>query len=493
MTQMDRHTGRSNRTAVARADRVSPSWQRIYLIAALVLDGMVLVVAVTVADYARFGMDETELAGRTWTYSALGIVIAGGWWLALQIAGATDERLFGHGPEEYRRIVNATLITFGALAIVSLLLKQDLSRGYLAVAFPVGLIGLLLCRKFLRTWLHRRRLEGEMSTDVLVVGGLRSARTLNAYFERNPQGGLRVSGVWVPDEERVDARWLLASDRVPVLGSSASLEEAVAASGAGAVIVTDTEHLGPRALKELTWQIEALHVDLLVSPNVMDISTPRITMRVVGTMPFLHLEKPQYRGAARPTKAIFDRSFALAALLATSPLLIAAAVAVKVTSPGPIFYRSERIGVGGEPFQMLKFRSMVTDADQLKDELESDQAGVLFKKKDDPRVTKVGAFLRRYSIDELPQFINVLRGDMSVVGPRPPLRAEVEAYEGAVERRLLVKQGITGLWQVSGRSDLSWEETVRLDLDYVENWSLARDIQIIWRTLQAVVAGKGAY
>jgi len=262
---------------------------------------------------------------------------------------------------------------------------------------------------------------------------------------------------------------------------------------AGAVIVTDTEHLGHTGLKELTWDLQAQGVDLLVSPNVVDISTPRITLRHVAAMPFLHLEKPQYEGATRWSKVLFDRAFAAGALVALAPVLIVSALAVRFTSRGPVLYRSERIGVGGEPFEMLKFRSMVADAEAQKSALESDQAGVLFKVRSDPRVTKVGAILRRFSIDELPQLINVLRGDMSIVGPRPPLRAEVEKYEEGVGRRLLVKQGITGLWQVSGRSDLSWDDTVRLDLDYVENWSLGRDMKIIWLTVKAVVAGRGAY
>jgi exopolysaccharide biosynthesis polyprenyl glycosylphosphotransferase len=210
-------------------------------------------------------------------------------------------------------------------------------------------------------------------------------------------------------------------------------------------------------------------------------------------MPFLHLEKPQYEGATRWGKVVFDRTFAGAAVLALTPILIAAAIAVKVSSAGPVLYRSERIGVGGVPFEMLKFRSMVVDAEEIKQQLTSDTGGVLFKMKDDPRVTRVGRVLRRFSIDELPQLLNVLRGDMSIVGPRPPLRSEVEAYDEGVGRRLLVKQGITGLWQVSGRSDLSWDDTVRLDLDYVENWSLMRDVQIIWRTLRAVVRSDGAY
>jgi exopolysaccharide biosynthesis polyprenyl glycosylphosphotransferase len=282
---------------------------------------------------------------------------------------------------------------------------------------------------------------------------------------------------------------------IPVMGTQRTLADALNISEADVVIVTDTEHLGHDGLKDLAWQLEGQSIDLMVSPNVIDVAGPRIHVRGVSNMPFIHLERPTYAGAAKFAKLAFDKSFALAFLIVAAPALLGIAVAIKLDSRGPVLYRSERIGVGGEPFFMLKFRSMTRDADKLILTLAgSDEgAGPLFKIKDDPRVTKVGKFIRRYSLDELPQFINVLRGEMSVVGPRPPLRREVEQYSGSAQRRLLVKQGVTGLWQVSGRSDLTWEETVRLDLDYVENWSMMRDLQIIWRTFRAVTSSQGAY
>ena len=218
-------------------------------------------------------------------------------------------------------------------------------------------------------------------------------------------------------------------------------------------------------------------------------------MRPVAGLPLIHVERPRYHGAQKFAKTSFDLLFATTVLLLISPVLLAAALAVKLTSAGPIIYKAERMGLDGEPFPMLKFRSMVQDADRQISALMKDNqgSGALFKIRDDPRVTPVGRFLRRYSIDELPQFFNVLRREMSVVGPRPPLRREVETYDGTVSRRLLVKPGITGLWQVSGRSDLSWEDTVRLDLSYVDNWSMMGDILIIAKTLKAVVGSDGAY
>jgi exopolysaccharide biosynthesis polyprenyl glycosylphosphotransferase len=236
-------------------------------------------------------------------------------------------------------------------------------------------------------------------------------------------------------------------------------------------------------------------VDLVVSPGVVDVAGPRLTIQPVSGLPLIHVEKPQYRGAQRLQKRAFDLLLSFVVLTGALPVMMLAAIAIKVTSRGAIFYRSERIGIDGEPFELIKFRTMVDGADGRLDDLKAlnDSDGVLFKIRDDPRVTKVGRVLRRYSIDELPQFFNVLRRDMSVVGPRPPLRSEVDTYSDQVRRRLLVLPGITGLWQVSGRSDLSWEDSVRLDLSYVENWSIANDFLIAAKTVGAVFAAKGAY
>ena len=192
---------------------------------------------------------------------------------------------------------------------------------------------------------------------------------------------------------------------------------------------------------------------------------------------------------------MFDRVVAALLLLMASPLLLVCAVAIKLDDGGPVFYTAERMGKKNKPFGMIKFRSMVQNTDQMVAQLkdQSDGNDVLFKMKNDPRVTRVGSFLRRYSIDELPQLFNVLKGDMSLVGPRPPLRREVEQYTGLVGNRMLVLPGMTGLWQVSGRSNLSWEESVSLDLNYVENWSFMADLMILWKTGRAVLTSDGAY
>jgi exopolysaccharide biosynthesis polyprenyl glycosylphosphotransferase len=210
----------------------------------------------------------------------------------------------------------------------------------------------------------------------------------------------------------------------------------------------------------------------------------------------MHMERPTFTGHRRLVKSAFDRTAATAGILLLSPILIGLALAVKLTSPGSVFYKHERIGLGGEKFHVWKFRSMVPNADKTVDVLfqESNEGNaVQFKMRRDPRITSIGAFMRRYSLDELPQLFNVLGGSMSLVGPRPHVTREVEQYGFDMARRLLVKPGITGLWQVSGRSDLSWDESVRIDVRYVENWTLTFDLMILWKTAGAVLRGSGAY
>jgi exopolysaccharide biosynthesis polyprenyl glycosylphosphotransferase len=473
-------------------------WRAEYSRRLAVTDLLALAFATAIATIWRFGLESSEATtGRSSvSYVVVSLFVIASWWLALTYFNSRDHKIVGEGPDEYRRLFHATFVVFGWVAIASLLTKFDLSRGYLALTFPIGLSTLAVSRKLWRNWLTRQRRRSRHVSQVLVIGGARSARRITETLDANPHSGYRVTGVWVPDRSGAHDEWLDVEGRsVPVLGTDRTLSGALETTGADAVIVTDTEHLGHDGVRSLAWDLEDMNIDLMVSPNVIDVSGPRIHVRAVAGMPLIHLEEPQYANAARLGKTAFDLSVAYVMILALSPLLVAAALGVKLTSPGPVLYRSQRIGVGGTPFSMLKFRTMHLNADLQIDRLRasSEGAGPMFKMRNDPRVTPVGKVLRRYSIDELPQLFNVVRGDMSLVGPRPPLPIEVSTYEGYAAKRLLVRQGITGLWQVSGRSNLSWEETVRLDLDYVENWSMVRDLQIIWRTIRAVLAKDGAY
>jgi len=284
---------------------------------------------------------------------------------------------------------------------------------------------------------------------------------------------------------------------VPIVGSSRDAAEALISSGADTIAFGAWSTLSQAELRRLSWELEGTHVDILVSPNLTDVSGPRISVRPVAGLPLLHVEKPEFTGFRRVFKGLFDRGVAAVSLVLLSPLFLMLALAVRLDSKGPAFFRQERVGRAGRTFTMLKFRSMSVDAEQRLDEIKQDNVhgedGPMLKVVNDPRITRVGHFLRRTSLDELPQLVNVLLGQMSLVGPRPPLPREVAQYENHVQRRLLVKPGLTGLWQVSGRADLSWEDSVRLDLYYVENWSFLLDIAILVRTVRAVLASRGAY
>ena len=486
--------------AVPSSDR--EKWQRAYQARLWVTDALVIVAAVMVAQYARFGdviAEDSRLAWALTTdvgYTTVSAVIALLWFVDLSLLNTRSPRVIGGGAEEYRRIVIATMRLFGVIAIVSVVVHIDIARGYLAIALPVGLLGLLLTRRAWRRYAIRQRRKGKYQTSVLIVGGRHAAQAVARSFARDTASGYRVVGVCMPPGARGDAGTLrIGNTDVPILGDENAVVEAVRTSGADTVAVTDTEHLGPDGIRNLVWALEPMGVDLVVTPNLVDVAARRVEIRPVADMPLVHIEKPQYDGAKSFGKQAFDFCFALFALIAIAPVMAAIAVIVRFSSRGPVFYRSERVGIDGKPFQMIKFRSMYEDADKhLSALLEMNEgAGLLFKMRNDPRITPVGKVLRKYSLDELPQFLNVLRGEMSVVGPRPPLRREVERYDGVVSRRLLVKPGVTGLWQVSGRSDLSWEESVRLDLSYVENWSMVQDLLIIKKTITTVATADGAY
>ena len=253
------------------------------------------------------------------------------------------------------------------------------------------------------------------------------------------------------------------------------------------------EMIGER-LRDLAWTLEKTNTDLCVAPALLDVAGPRTTIRPTAGLPLLHVDHPEFNGARRLIKSGFDRVVAAIAIVLMLPVLAALALVIRLDDGGPPLFRQARVGKDGQRFTLYKFRTMVVDAEQRKAQLMAmnDGDGVFFKIHSDPRVTRVGRLLRRYSLDELPQLLNVLIGDMSLVGPRP-LPEETDSCGHQMQRRLAVKPGITGLWQISGRSDLPWDEALRLDVRYVENWSFMLDLQILWKTWSAVTHGDGAY
>lgn len=475
-----------------------PAWQLGYARRLVAIDVIAVALAVGLAQWLRFGGLGGEMSTyRYIDYAAVSVAIAAIWIAALSINHSRSPRVIGTGAEEYRRVLLATLAVFGGVAIISMLFKLQIARGYLMIALPVGIVCLILFRYVARQMVrHIRQTQGRCITRVLVVGSAAAVRDLTTSFARDPRSEYEVVGACIPgpiSRSKIDVPGV---GTIPTFGDESHVVGAVTATRSHAVAVTATERLNGRGIRDLSWELEKLDIDLLVAPGVVDIAGPRLQMRPVCGLPLIHVEKPQYHGAKRFQKRLFDVAFSGSVLLFGLPILLVVALAVKFTSKGPIFYRQERIGLDGNPFEMIKFRTMVDGADKMVHKLAAlneSEGGVLFKIREDPRVTRVGKVLRKYSIDELPQFINVLKRDMSVVGPRPPLANEVRSYDDHTRRRLLVRPGITGLWQVSGRSDLSWEDSVRLDMFYVENWSMISDLLIALKTVKAMFKPSGAY
>lgn len=471
-------------------------WQQRYVRVLMVTDLFVVGGAMACAQMIKLGRPVTDFDPLTKYFGLLSVIFGFIWLGMLAAYGTRSARVVGAGTEEYRRVLSATLSTIGIVAVVLMILRPEYARGYLALAFPLGMVSLMISRHLARRVLVWHRSRGRCVNSVLAVGGLPAVRSLVQSLGQAWDYGYSVVGVCLtggPTSGTIDVPGV---GSVPVLGNEHSIETALRASGANTVALTTTDHLGSAGVRELSWEMDRLGVDVVISPNMVDVAGPRLTMRPVAGLPLIHVEKPQYSGTKKLQKRAFDICVSIFILTLTFPLIMLAALAIKLTSRGPIFYRSERIGLDGRPFGMIKFRTMVPGADKMVaslNHLNEAEGGVMFKIKADPRVTPIGKLLRRYSIDELPQFFNVLRHEMSVVGPRPPLRCEVDTYNDQVRRRLLVLPGITGLWQVSGRADLSWEDSVRLDLSYVENWSITADLVIAVKTIRTVAFGVGAY
>jgi exopolysaccharide biosynthesis polyprenyl glycosylphosphotransferase len=477
--------------ANAAAATVSRARKRAYVRMLVTIDLVIVTIAVLIGYLARF---QGSGPGTNIPYVPVGIGLVLLWMSALVWARAYDERILGYGPDEYRRVVGTSVKLAGAVAIAGYLADVQVSRGFLGIAFVAGTAVLPVGRYLGRRIQHHARSRGKGWTRrVLVVGDASHVIELAHQLRREWYAGYQVVGACIPDALIAPVPQQL--DGVPVVGSFRHILDAAAAVSADTVAVTGSAELTARRLRRLGWQMEGTGIDLVLAPALTDVAGPRIHTQPVAGLPLIHVESPEFRGARKALKGFVDRTLAFAALFFLAPVFAAIAIAIKVDSKGPVLFRQTRVGLAGEEFDVYKFRSMVVDADRMVEHLaeynESD--GLLFKMRRDPRVTRVGALLRKWSLDELPQLVNVALGDMSLVGPRPPLPTEVAWYDQDVARRLLVKPGMTGLWQISGRSDLSWEDGIRLDLYYVENWSLASDLAILWKTIGAVVRSRGAY
>ena len=467
-----------------RAARRLSTWSRDYLREVALADLACGVVGVFIAAQLRFGSNVTPM------YLGLSLAFPVLWVAALWLAGAYDVRFIGTGSDEFRKVLNAGIGLTAAVTIFSYAINLELSRAYVVIALPSLTVFDMLARFALRKRLVRRRMHGKCMHSVVAVGHELAVADLVTELGRDGYHGLNVVGACVVQPGELDE---LAG--VPVYGGLDDITTAVKAFNADTVAVTACPEMDGIRLRSLAWELEKTGTDLCVSPALLDVAGPRTTVRPTAGLTLLHVDHPQLSGFRLVLKGLFDRCAAGAALVMLAPLMTILASAVWLHDRGPALFTQVRVGKDGHAFRIYKFRTMVVDAEQRRMELldSNDSDGVLFKLRRDPRVTPVGARLRRWSIDELPQLFNVFLGHMSLVGPRPALPDEADKYAEHVRRRLVVKPGLTGLWQVSGRSDLSWEESVRLDLRYVENWSFALDLQIMWKTISVLVRGSGAY
>jgi exopolysaccharide biosynthesis polyprenyl glycosylphosphotransferase len=467
-------------------------WERSYRIRLAVTDSVLVLGIVVAASLLHLTTSAPgSLVEDPWIPARIPLATGAVWLLLLAAFQTRQPRITGSGSTEYKRVAHATGLAFGILAIAFTVFQWQGLRSQLVIALPLGLVALLAARWGWRRWLVAQRREGRYVSRTIVVGRPADVAHVIATLSRDGQLGYDVVGTALDGDA---AELVVTGRRYPTLGAPDSAAQVAREVGADTIVVAS--HLeDPDFIRQLGWQLEGTAADLVLSSRLTDVAGPRISLRQVVGLPLIQVRIPTFEGARHAYKRALDIAVASLALIPIALITPVIALLISLDSPGGVFFRQRRVGQDGREFDIVKFRTMRATAEQELQALaaRSDGAGPLFKMRADPRVTRVGAVLRKYSLDELPQFWNVLRGDMSVVGPRPPLPSEVGAYDGPVFRRLYIRPGITGLWQVSGRSDLSWEESVRLDLHYVENWSVMTDLMIIVRTAKVMLRGTGAY
>jgi exopolysaccharide biosynthesis polyprenyl glycosylphosphotransferase len=478
------------------ATTTGANWARRYRARLRVSDSIIVTVAVGVSVIARFAAESPALIGTEAgaRYALMSVCVVLAWLTALSVFMSRDLLVIGTGSIEYKRVVNASSTTFGLLAILFLVFQADTSRWFFLVALPFGLAALVVSRWLWRQWLLNRRSFGLSMSRVIIVGRLVDVEKVARLIQLDSGSAYRIVGAVIEPEDAGKSPRYLGDIVVSTdMNAVADLSKTLQVDG---VIVAGQPRAGGEFIQDLAWKLENCTAELILATSLANVAGPRIHFRPVDGLPLIHVEIPHFDGGKHAVKRLTDITISFIALVLLAPLLLIVALLVKTDkSGGPVLFSQERIGRGGSTFRIHKFRSMEVGAQDRQEELaalnESD--GVLFKIKNDPRVTRVGRVLRKYSLDELPQLWNVLMGDMSIVGPRPPLPSEVLSYDEHVHRRLYIKPGLTGMWQINGRSSLSWEESVQFDLYYVENWSVIGDLVIMWRTFRVLLKPEGAY
>jgi exopolysaccharide biosynthesis polyprenyl glycosylphosphotransferase len=480
----------SDATVAPGPHRRVENWQRRYRGALVVGDFVIILASALLAFELRFNASGST-AVRGVSYAALSFLLVPVWLAVLACSRAYEMRFLGVGEDEYKHVAMSSWWLMAVIAVIAYSAKIQFARGYVAAALPIGTVMLLAGRYAQRKLLHRQRRHGKYQHRVLAVGGPEAVEELSAELAAEPYLGLKLVGVCLPTPTSTP----IVGD-APVIGSLTHVIEALNECAADTVAVTAGPGMSPEVLRQLSWELEGSGVDLVVAPALLDAVGPRIAARPMTGLPLLQMDEPELSGPRQALKATVEWAFATVAVILMIPVYLALAAAIRIDSKGSAVFRQTRVGRRGNEFTVYKLRTMYADAEERLEALRAHNDAVdslLFKMRDDPRVTRVGKILRRWSLDELPQLWNVVRGDMALVGPRPPLPSEVSRYDQEIARRLLVRPGITGLWQVSGRSDLSWKDSIRLDLYYVENWSLSLDALIVWKTVFAVFRRHGAY
>ena len=459
---------------------------------AFLLDAVAIAVACVAAVLGRGHLmifdDPRDVSQRALIVAPF---LAAGWLTAIALCGGYRDDVFGAGTDEFRRMSRASASAAALVGIGCYLAKFQLSRGFFVLAFAIGACLLLCGRMVLRRAVHSARVRGALFQRVVIAGGAAQVDDIAQVLRREKWLGYQLVGALVPGGSAGSE----TASGIPVLGDADDAADITRLDGVDVIFFGGGTTRTADDLRRVVWDLEHRSVQLVMAPAITDFSADRVRIRPVGGLPLIHMDPPRWTAASRWAKRTFDILGSGLLILTVLPLLAYAALRVRLHDGGPVFFRQTRVGRHGEEFGCFKFRTMVTDAESMAARLQEDLGvdALLFKMKDDPRITAPGRWLRRFSIDELPQLFNVLFGDMSLVGPRPQVPREVALYDDALRRRLNVRPGMTGLWQVSGRNDLSVEDSVRLDLYYIDNWSMVQDLSILSKTVGAVLSSRGAY
>ncbi|MDO5737614.1 MAG: sugar transferase [Propionibacteriaceae bacterium] len=446
---------------------------------------LAFVLAIVGTSALRTSALATPQTGTLLVSAGLGV----GWLVVLRVAGTYSKRHLTAGADEYKRVLNASLAAAGVFGIACFMLNYDYPRLTFGLWISIGIIALCVGRYARRHTLQKFYARGMLLTPVLVAGSDHHVDAVAIALKRASWSGYKIVGAVTREDRPQTATGL------PVLGMFDDVVNIIKSKGIETVIFAEGSFASPSDFRRLAWELEECRVQMMVVPTMADVGAERLNFSPMAGLPLVSVGRPRALNSLRWTKRAADVIGSAILLVLAAPVLLLTALAIKLEDGGPVIFRQKRVGLKGEEFYCLKLRSMSVDAEARIAALQAknEGAGVLFKMANDPRVTRVGRFIRRFSVDELPQLMNTLKGDMSLVGPRPALPREVAQYDDDTMRRLHVRPGLTGLWQVSGRSNLSWDDTVRLDLYYVDNWSLVRDIMILAKTAKAVLGSSGAY